>query len=172
MLLLLSLKVKSFKADCTSKQCKICRRMLRQRLRAVGLFETIYGQDGYKNFIEPINFNVDGFNEAADESCERYRFSRNNSDTIDYEMALKSIRRKHRRKYSIDSSSESSKTSGSSEDYDAADSFDTSDSRARYRGRKRRQATGTTVTPQNVDLIGKADIIFLTKVRLKCCIFC
>ncbi|CAD5222332.1 unnamed protein product [Bursaphelenchus xylophilus] len=67
--------------SCTSKECKTCRRMMNQRLRQIGFFEDFYGAEGYKNFIEPVEHDSDDF---LGTTCSRYRFARNNSDTVDY----------------------------------------------------------------------------------------
>ncbi|CAD5216370.1 unnamed protein product [Bursaphelenchus okinawaensis] len=71
--------------DCTSDECKTCRRMMNQRLQAVGFFADFYGAEGYQNFIEPVQST-----EPTDvDVCTKYRFARNNSDTVDYQRTHK-----------------------------------------------------------------------------------
>jgi hypothetical protein len=63
----------------------VCRKILRQKLRAVGLFHGLFQESGFENFIDPTSTEED---KAAAMTCNKYRFSRKNSDAIDY--------RKHR----------------------------------------------------------------------------
>ncbi|KAI6223584.1 hypothetical protein M3Y99_01447400 [Aphelenchoides fujianensis] len=55
--------------------------MLRQKLHAIGMFQYIFKESGFENFIDPVTSESD---EAKDEFCNRYRFSRRNTDSIDY----------------------------------------------------------------------------------------
>ncbi|KAI6189187.1 hypothetical protein M3Y98_00435600 [Aphelenchoides besseyi] len=67
--------------ECKTRECKICRKMLRQRLHAIGLFQYIFKESGFENFIDPETSESD---ERKNEFCNRYRFSRLDSDTVDY----------------------------------------------------------------------------------------
>ncbi|KAI6215958.1 hypothetical protein M3Y94_00446100 [Aphelenchoides besseyi] len=67
--------------ECRTRECKICRKMLRQKLHAIGMFQYIFKESGFENFIDPETSESD---ERKNEFCNRYRFSRLDSDTVDY----------------------------------------------------------------------------------------